>query len=69
MFWTQSVLVAAGTTVARSHRRGNMLTMFAVLLPAILGLTGLVIDYGVLRVKYRLVQHAADSAATAAAST
>lgn len=60
---SHSSLVSKG-----SQRRGNMLTMFAILLPAILGLTGLVIDYGVLRVKYRHVQHAADSAATAAAS-
>ena len=41
--------------------------LFAILLPALLGMVGLVIDGGLLMASYRQVQNAADSAALAAA--
>lgn len=48
-------------------RSGKTLVMFAILLPALLGMTGLVIDGGLLMAAHRQVQNAADAAALAAA--
>lgn len=50
------------------RRDGKVIALFAVLLPALLGVLGLVIDGSMLRVQYRLVQHGADAGATAAAA-
>src|SRR3954471_17248940 len=50
------------------QRSGMTLVMFALLLPVLLGMVGLVIDGGLLMASYRQVQNAADSAALAAAS-
>src|SRR5262245_31104768 len=60
--------VASRRPIERPGRGGNMLPIFAILLPALLGILGLVIDGSLLRVKYRLAQNAADAAATAAAA-
>lgn len=49
-------------------RAGKVLAMFAILLPVILGILGLVIDGSMLRTQYRRAQHAADAAASAAAA-
>jgi hypothetical protein len=48
-------------------RSGKVLVLFAVLLPAMLAVTGLIIDGGVLQGTYRRTQHVSDAAATAAA--
>ncbi len=48
--------------------RGQIASMFALLLPVLLGLVGLVIDGGVAMVQYRRAQVALDSAALAAAT-
>ena len=48
-------------------RPGKTLVMFAILLPALLGMTGLVIDGGLLMAAHRQLQNAADAAALAAA--
>ncbi len=48
-------------------RQGKVLVLFAVLLPALLALIGLVLDGGSLLGASRRAQHAADAAATAAA--
>ena len=48
-------------------RSGKTLVMFAILLPVLLGMTGLVIDGGLLMAAHRQVQNAADAAALAAA--
>src|SRR5271168_1174092 len=53
-------------TAARSHS-GKVLVMFALLLPMLLGIVGLVIDCGLLMVAQREAQNAADAAALAAA--
>ena len=50
------------------QRSGMTLWMFAILLPVLLGMVGLVIDGGLLMASHRQVQNAADSAALAAAS-
>src|SRR4051794_19252694 len=48
------------------HRRsGQTLILFALLLPLVLGMTGLVIDGGMLIATQRQVQNAADAAAMA----
>jgi hypothetical protein len=47
---------------------GKVLTLFAVLVPVLLGFCGLVIDGSMLLVQRRSAQHAADAAATAAAA-
>ena len=49
-------------------RSGTTLVMFAILLPVLLGMVGLVIDSGLLMASYRQVQNAADAAALAAAT-
>ena len=49
------------------RRPGKILVMFALLLPALLGMTGLVIDGGLLMAAHRQAQNAADAAAMAAA--
>lgn len=51
----------------RRWRRGAVLVLTALLLPVLLGVTGLVIDAGLLMVSSRKAQNAADAAATAAA--
>lgn len=48
-------------------RSGKTLVMFAILLPVLLGMTGLVIDGGLLMAAHRQLQNAADAAALAAA--
>jgi Flp pilus assembly protein TadG len=55
------------TTGRRRPRFGKTLVAFAVMLPAILGLVGLVIDSGLLMATQRQAQNAADAAAVAAA--
>jgi hypothetical protein len=59
----------ARRTIDRSSRPrpGKVLILFAVLLPAMLAVTGLIIDGGILQGTYRRAQHVADAAATAAA--
>src|SRR5215469_288649 len=47
--------------------RGKTLVMFALVLPVLLGIVGLVIDCGLLMAAQREVQNAADAAAMAAA--
>ena len=49
------------------NRSGKVLVLFAVLLPAMLAVTGLIIDGGTLQGTYRRTQHVSDAAATAAA--
>lgn len=51
----------------RSRRSGKVLVLLAVLLPTLIGITGMVIDSGVMMSECRNLQHAADAAATAAA--
>ncbi|HEX8202194.1 MAG TPA: pilus assembly protein TadG-related protein [Isosphaeraceae bacterium] len=51
----------------RRPRSAQTLILFALLLPIVLGMTGLVIDGGLLLAAYRQVQNAADAAALAAA--
>ena len=48
-------------------RRGKVLVLFAVLLPALVAVAGLVVDSGILMAHSRDVQNVADAAATAAA--
>jgi len=57
----------SGTAPTRADR-GQIATMFALLLPVLLGMVGLVIDGGVAMVQYRRAQVAMDSAALAAAT-
>ncbi|QDU31650.1 hypothetical protein ETAA8_68100 [Anatilimnocola aggregata] len=54
-------------TTFKSQRRGKVLVLVLITLPALCGLIGLVIDGGLLTSNSRQLQHAADSAATAAA--
>src|SRR3954454_16353152 len=49
------------------RRPGKTLVMFALLLPVLLGMVGLVIDCGLLMAAHREAQNAADAAAMAAA--
>jgi hypothetical protein len=49
-------------------RRGKVLVLLAISLPAICGLIGLLIDGGLMITNGRQLQHAADAAATAAAT-
>ena len=52
----------------RRHRRtGKVLLLFLISLPALLGLIGLVFDYGLMSGQHAKIQHAADAAALAAA--
>lgn len=50
-----------------ARRPGKILVMFALLLTALLGMFGLVIDSGLMMVSHRATQNVADSAALAAA--
>jgi Flp pilus assembly protein TadG len=52
----------------RLSRRGKLLVMFAVLLPMLVSVIGLVVDGGLLMLESRKSQHASDAAATAAAA-
>lgn len=54
-------------TARHRVRRGKVMMLFALLLPALLGVAGLVIDVGLLLAAYRQAQNAADAAALAAA--
>jgi Flp pilus assembly protein TadG len=49
-------------------RPGKILVLFTILLPTLLAMTGLVLDGGTLMLDARHAQHAADAAATAAAT-
>src|SRR3954466_13990604 len=62
-------LNAIGThgPAAKMTRAGNVLVLLAVMLPALLGIVGLVIDGGLMMANYRALQHATDAAATASA--
>lgn len=51
----------------KATRAANVLVLLAVLLPALLGIVGLVIDGGLMMDEYRALQHATDAAATASA--
>lgn len=55
-----------GHTFVR-HRPGKIIPLFVVLLPALCGMAGLVVDTGLLLAAHRQVQNAADSAALAGA--
>lgn len=60
--------ISIASAVATPHRRsGKILVLFAVLLPVLLGVAGLVIDGSLLMSEHRGAQHVADAAATAAA--
>jgi Flp pilus assembly protein TadG len=48
-------------------RAGNVLVLLAVMLPALLGIVGLVLDGGLMMADYRALQHATDAASTASA--
>lgn len=50
-----------------SQREAKILALFAILLPILLGMMGLVVDGGLLMASYRQTQNAADAAALAAA--
>jgi Flp pilus assembly protein TadG len=52
---------------AKRRRSGKILVQFALLLPVLLGMTGLVVDGGLMMAAYRQTQNAADAAAMAAA--
>jgi Flp pilus assembly protein TadG len=52
---------------AGRRRSGKILVLFALLLPVLLGMTGLVVDGGLMMASYRQTQNAADAAAMAAA--
>src|SRR3954466_14594053 len=62
-------LNAIGThgPAAKMTRAGNVLVLLAVVLPALLGIVGLIIDGGLMMANYRALQHATDAAATASA--
>lgn len=48
-------------------RSGKILVLLAIMLPTLFGMTGLVIDGGLMMSEYRNLQHVADAASTAAA--
>ena len=50
-----------------ASRRGTIVVMFAILLVALVGVVGLVIDLGLMMGTHRQAQNAADAAALAAA--
>ena len=54
-------------TQGGAARTGKVLVLFAILLPAMLAVVGLVIDGGMLQATYRRAQQVADAAATSAA--
>lgn len=56
-----------GQLLREPARRGNILVLLAILLPALVGIAGLVIDLGLMTNERRSLQHATDAAATAAA--
>src|SRR5262245_22369647 len=51
----------------RQERSGKIIVLFALLLPVLLGMVGLVIDSGLAMAAHRRVRNAADAAALAAA--
>jgi hypothetical protein len=55
-------------TRAQAIRPGKVLVLFVILLTALLGMLGLVIDAGLMTASHRRTQNAADSAALAAAT-
>src|SRR5262245_46461697 len=52
---------------AARRRAGKVLVMMAVMLPMLFGITGLVVDGGLMMSEQRNLQHAVDAASTAAA--
>ena len=54
-------------SIARSPSRGQVLVLLVILLPALAGIVGLLVDGGLLLNGARELQHATDSAATATA--
>lgn len=59
--------MVAPTSRSRPGRRGKILVLLVLLLPVLLGITGLVIDGGLLMAAHRQTQNSADSGARAAA--
>ena len=56
------------STCESTHRRGGyVLVLFVIFLTALMGVTGLIIDLGLMMVNYRKAQNAADSGAFAGA--
>lgn len=55
--------------INRPTRSGKVLVLLAILLPTLLGIVGLVVDGGLMMGEFRVLQHAADAASTAAAMT
>ena len=65
---TQRARRTTGSNPSRnSQRRGKILVAFVVVLPALIGVVGLVVDSGLLTLEQRRLQHVADAAAGAAA--
>src|SRR5437764_11777902 len=58
--------IAISSRVGRK-RSGKIVVLFALILPVLLGMTGLVIDGGMLLAAHRQARNAADAAALAAA--
>ena len=65
--YSESSQRLTGSRSGLSPRQGKILVLFSVLLPAILSVSGLVIDVGVLLTESGQLEHIADAAATAAA--
>jgi Flp pilus assembly protein TadG len=61
------MLLRNSPNARRLKRPGKVLVLFVLLLPALLGILGLVIDGGLMMAVQRQTQNAADAAATAAA--
>src|SRR5687768_13779480 len=59
--------IALSTPPGRRKRSGKVLVMFALLLPILLGMVGLVIDGGRLMAAHRQAHNGADAAALAGA--
>ncbi len=60
--------LAVKRPTANCHRRGAILVWFVLVFPLLLGMTGLVVDAGLLMATYRHVQNSVDAAAIAAAN-
>ena len=64
----RSPSISTGIARNAAPRSGKLLVLFAVLIPSILAVAGLVLDGGLLTAASRKAQHAADAAASAAAA-
>ncbi|QDT57455.1 hypothetical protein Pan44_55240 [Caulifigura coniformis] len=64
----RSPSISTGIERSSAPRSGKLLVLFAVLIPSILAVAGLVLDGGLLTAASRKAQHAADAAASAAAA-